>query len=83
MTWAPAIPALLSRSYATYVGIPLSEPFDDLFLPLVPTGTASIDAKLGIQPLLALVEAELRRGHGIPDETVALEQGDVRNRGSA
>ena len=77
---APAIPALLSRAYATYVGSPLSEPFDDLFLPLVPTGTASIN---DIQPLLAFVEAALRHGHGIPDETVAAEQWDVRNRGSA
>jgi hypothetical protein len=53
----------------------LSEPFDDLFLTFVTTGTASIDVRLGTQPLLAFVDVELRHGHGIPEEAVASENG--------
>ena len=50
---------------------PLAEPFDDLFLAFVTTGTASIDVRLGTQPLLAGVDVELRHGHGIPEKAVA------------
>jgi hypothetical protein len=53
----------------------LSEPCDDLFLTVVTTGTASIDVRLGTQPLLAFVDVELRHGHGIPEEAVASENG--------
>src|SRR5687767_4433629 len=39
-----------------------------LFLAFVTTGTASIDVRLGTQPLLAGVDVELRHGHGIPEK---------------
>jgi hypothetical protein len=53
----------------------LSEPCEDLFLTVVTTGTASIDVRLGTQPLLACVDVALRHGHGIPEEAVASENG--------
>jgi hypothetical protein len=53
----------------------LSEPCDDLFLTFVTPGTASIDVRLGTQPLLAFVDVEIRHGHGIPGEAVASENG--------
>ena len=53
----------------------LSEPFDDLFLTFVTTGTASIDVRLGTQRLLAGVDVELRHGHGIPEKAVASKDG--------
>jgi hypothetical protein len=54
---------------------PLAEPFDDLFLAFVTTGTASIDVRLGTQPLLAGVDVELRHGYGIPEKAVASKDG--------
>ncbi len=53
----------------------LSEPCDGLFLTVVTTGTASIDVRLGTQPLLAFIDVELRHGHGIPEKAVASKDG--------
>jgi hypothetical protein len=54
---------------------PFSEAFDDLFFAFVTTGTTRIDVRLGIQPLLAFIDVELRHGHGIPEKAVASKDG--------
>jgi hypothetical protein len=61
-----AIPALSYKILCDLCRKPLAELFDDLFLASVTTDTASPNARLGTQPLLAFVEAELRHGLACP-----------------
>jgi hypothetical protein len=71
----PAIPALSYKILCDLCRKPFAELFDDLFLAFVTTGWASIDVRLGTQPLLAGVDVELRHGYGIPEKAVASKDG--------